>query len=135
MFNKKKENDLGVLETVIGADSSFHGTLRSKNSIRIDGKLEGGIAEANGVIIGEKGQVQGDINARVVIVGGKVTGNITATQCLEVLPKAQVYGDLHSAVLTIGEGATFEGNCVMSTEKNKIIEMDIESRAAESRRR
>jgi cytoskeletal protein CcmA (bactofilin family) len=117
-----------VLETVIGPESVFQGTVRSKSSIRVDGKLEGGIAEANGIIIGEKGQVQGDINGRVVVVGGKITGNITATHSLEIMPKAQVYGDIHCALLTIGEGATFEGNCVMSTEKDKVIEMDIESR-------
>ncbi|HBU69572.1 MAG TPA: hypothetical protein DEE98_04215 [Elusimicrobia bacterium] len=128
MFTKKKENDFGVLETVIGPESVLQGTIRSKNSVRIDGKLEGEIAEANGVIVGEKGQVQGDIKARTVIVGGKVTGNVTATHNLEIQSKAQVYGDLHSALLTIGEGATFEGNCVMSTEKDKVIEMDVESR-------
>jgi len=128
MFGKKKENDFGSLETVIGQDSVFQGTIHSKNSMRIDGKLEGGVGEANGVIIGEKGQVQGDISARNVIIGGKVTGNITAIHNLEILPKAQVYGDIHTTLLTIGEGATFEGNCVMSTDKNKVIEMDIEAR-------
>ena len=128
MFGKKKDTAFGMLETVIGPESVFQGTVRSKSSIRIDGKLEGGIAEANGIIIGEKGQVQGDINARLVVVGGKITGNITATHSLEILPKAQVYGDIHCAVLTIGEGATFEGNCVMSTEKDKVIEMDVEVR-------
>ena len=127
MFGKKKEDEFGTLETIIGVESVFHGTIQSKNSVRIDGKLEVGVSEANGVIIGEKGQVQGDVTARVVIVGGKVTGNITASHNLEILSKAQVYGDVHSALLSIGEGATFEGNCVMSTEKNKIIEMDIES--------
>jgi cytoskeletal protein CcmA (bactofilin family) len=127
MFDKKKDNEFGVVETIIGPDTVFQGTIHSKSSIRIDGKLEGNIAEANGIVIGEKGQVQGDINARIVVVGGKVTGNITAAQSLEILPKAQVFGDLHSALLSIGEGATFEGNCVMSTEKTKVIEMDVET--------
>lgn len=129
MFGKKKENVFGVIETVIGPESVFQGTLRSKSSIRIDGKLEGGIAEANGIILGEKGQVQGDINGRVVVIGGKITGNVTATHSLEILPKAQVYGDIHCALLAIGEGATFEGNCVMSTEKDKVIEMDVDASA------
>jgi cytoskeletal protein CcmA (bactofilin family) len=128
MFGKKKENLFGILETVIGPESVFQGTLRSKSSIRIDGKLEGGVAEANGIILGDKGQIQGDINARLVIVGGKITGNITATHSLEILPKAQVFGDIHCSLLTIGEGATFEGNCVMTTEKDKVIEMDIDAR-------
>lgn len=132
MLGKKKENDVGILETVIGPESIFQGTLRSKNSIRIDGKVEGEIAEANGVVVGEKGQMQGDITAHVVIIGGKVTGNVTASSYLEILPKAQVYGDLHSSVLTIGEGATFEGNCVMTTEKNKVIEMEMDTRIKKS---
>lgn len=129
MFSKKQENDLGVLETVVGQESVFQGTIHSKNSVRIDGRLEGGIAEANGVVVGEKGQIQGDINARVVVIGGKVTGNVTASHSLEILPKAQVYGDLHSGILSIGEGATFEGNCVMATDKNKVIEMPLEANA------
>ena len=32
------------LETVIGAESAFQGTLRSKGSVRIDGKIEGGVS-------------------------------------------------------------------------------------------
>jgi cytoskeletal protein CcmA (bactofilin family) len=126
MFFKKKESEFGILETIVGQDSVFHGTIRTKNSIRVDGKIEGGIAEANGVIVGDKGQVQGDINAKVVVIGGKVTGNITATHSLEILPQAQVYGDIHSSLLSIGEGALFEGNCVMATDKNKVIELDME---------
>lgn len=134
MFGKKKDEEFGAIETVIGNDSTFQGTIHCKNSIRIDGKLEGGISEANGVVVGEKGQVIGDINARMVIIGGKVTGNTTATHSLEILPKAQVYGDLHSALLSIGEGATFEGNCVMSTEKDKVIEMNVEQVTSTRRR-
>lgn len=130
---KKQENDFGVLETIIGRDTVLHGTIRTKNSVRIDGKLEGGIGEANGIVVGDKGQVSGDINARIVVVGGKVTGNITAAHSLEVLPKAQVFGDLHAGILTIGEGAIFEGNCVMSTEKDKVIELDMKQLEAKKR--
>jgi cytoskeletal protein CcmA (bactofilin family) len=124
---KKKDNEFGVLETIIGPDSIFQGTIKSKNSVRVDGKLEGGVSEANGVIVGEKGQVQGDINARIVIIGGKITGNVTAMHSLEILSKSQVYGDIHTASLSIGDGAVFEGNCVMSTEKDKVIDLDMEN--------
>jgi cytoskeletal protein CcmA (bactofilin family) len=112
------------LESVIGAESSFQGTLRSKGSIRIDGKIEGGVS-AEGVILGERGEVQGDISARTVVVGGKVTGNIHATESLELLSKCQVFGDLHAPQLLIAEGAIFEGSCLMASEKAKIIEVDV----------
>src|SRR5579871_1676518 len=119
--SKKQESHL---ETMIGGDSFFQGTLRSKGSVRIDGKIEGGVS-AEGVILGERGEVQGDISARTVVVGGKVTGNIHATESLELLSKSQVFGDLHAPQLLIAEGAIFEGSCLMASEKTKVIEVDV----------
>ena len=112
------------LETVVGAESSFQGTLRSKGSVRIDGKIEGGVS-AEGVILGERGEVQGDISARTVVIGGKVTGNVHATESLELLAKSQVFGDLHAPQLLIAEGAIFEGSCLMASEKTKVIEVNV----------
>jgi cytoskeletal protein CcmA (bactofilin family) len=124
MFGGTKRREEGKMETIIGPETHFQGTIKSKGIIRVDGKLEGGILESHSVIVGETGQIQGDINARTVIIGGKVTGNITAEHNLEIQSKAQVLGDLHTSLLSIGEGAIFEGHCVMSSEQNKIIEMD-----------
>ncbi len=122
MFGKIKETD-GKMETVLGAETHFQGTIRSKGYIRVDGKVEGGIS-AEGVIVGETGQVQGDITAKNIVIGGKVTGNIIAAAVLELQLHSQVFGDIRTAQLSIAEGAVFEGNCVMTTEKAKVIEMD-----------
>ncbi len=122
MFGKMKELD-GRMETIVGAESHFQGTIRSKGSIRIDGRVEGGVS-ADSVYVGEGGEIQGDITAKTIIVGGKVTGNIIASSTLELQLKCQVYGDLRTAQLIISEGAVFEGNCVMTTEKTKVIEVD-----------
>lgn len=122
--NSKKPDS--QLETMVGAESFFQGTLRSKGSIRVDGKIEGGVS-AEGVIVGEQGEIQGDVSARSVVVGGKVTGNIHATETLELLAKSQVFGDLHAPQLVIAEGAVFEGSCLMASEKSKIIEVNVNS--------
>lgn len=126
MFGKKIGNEKAEshLETIVGAESFFQGTLRSKGSIRIDGRIEGGVS-AEGVIIGDRGEVQGDISARTVVVGGKVTGNVHATESLELLSKSQVFGDLHAPQLLIAEGAIFEGSCLMASEKAKVIEVNV----------
>jgi len=124
MFSKSSTPKADAhLETVIGAESYFQGNFRSKGSVRIDGKIEGGIS-AEGVILGERGEIQGDISARTVVVGGKVTGNIHATESLELLTKSQVFGDLHAPQLLIAEGAIFEGSCLMASEKTKVIEVN-----------
>ncbi len=128
MFGSKKESysPSKEIETLIGENTVFQGTLKSKGSIRVDGRLEGNIVEAYQVIVGAKGYVQGDITAQSVIIGGKVNGNITAMEHIELQPGAQLLGDIHTSSLAIGEGAVFEGHCVMTSEKTKIIELEPE---------
>lgn len=126
MFNKKTLNIPKEIETIIGEDTFFQGNIKSKGSIRIDGRLEGNIVEAAQVIVGAKGYVQGDITAQSVIIGGKVNGNVTATENIELQPGSQLLGDIHTSTLSIGEGAVFEGHCVMTSDKTKVIELDKE---------
>ena len=123
MFTKAdSRNSDNALETFLGAESSFQGTLRAKGSVRIDGKIEGGVA-ADGVIVGDQGEIQGDISARKVVIGGKVNGNVHASETLELSAKSQVFGDLHAPQLVIAEGAVFEGSCLMASEKAKVVEI------------
>jgi cytoskeletal protein CcmA (bactofilin family) len=118
----KKEIESAHMETVIGVGTRFQGNIRSKGFVRIDGTVEGGVS-AEGVIVGEKAQITGDIVAKTVFVAGRVTGNVTAANALELQPKGQITGDVRAAQLSIAEGALFEGNCVMSAEKIGAVEI------------
>jgi len=128
MFGKNPPDkiikDTSKMETIIGPDTIVQGTISAKGAMRVDGKLEGGIAEATTVVVGETGEVQGDINAHNAIIGGKVIGNVITQSSIEILPNAQIHGDIKTAALSIAEGATFEGNCTMLHEK-QVIEMDM----------
>ncbi|MBI2915772.1 MAG: polymer-forming cytoskeletal protein [Elusimicrobia bacterium] len=113
-------NGSGKMETIIGAGTRIEGSLSSDGGIRIDGKLEGNVTEAAQVIVGEMGEVQGDVRSSVVVVGGKVIGNVQASESLEILSRAVIHGDIKAGSLTIAEGAAFEGSCTMTREKNVI---------------
>ena len=123
----KKKNGLSAIETFIGANTEIKGSIKVKNSVRIDGVMEGDIIEADGVVVGENASVRANISARIAVIGGKVTGNITAVHNIEILSKAQVHGNLHSAVLSIAEGAVIEGSCVALSDKEKVIELEVEN--------
>ena len=92
MFGKK-DIETTHMETILGPESRFQGNIRSKGFVRIDGSVEGGVS-AEGVILGEKGHITGDVLAKVVFVSGKVTGNVTAAHSLELQPKGQIRGDI-----------------------------------------
>jgi cytoskeletal protein CcmA (bactofilin family) len=86
-------------------------------------RVEGGVS-AEGVILGEKGSIEGDVLAKVVFVSGKITGNVTAAHSLELQPKGQIRGDIKTAQLSIADGALFEGHCVMTAEKIGVVEVE-----------
>lgn len=112
------------IETILGPETRFEGVISAKGIIRIDGILDGGIADAEEVIIGETGRIKGNIEAKTVVVAGNVTGNITALDSIEMLPACQVTGDIKTTHISIHKGVIFEGNCHMTREKTEVIEIE-----------
>ena len=100
--------------TAVSAETFVQGTIRTHGSIRIDGKVEGNVYDAKNVVVGEAGQVQGDVVAESVVVGGKVAGNIQAAKVVQILAHGQVLGDIRTKSLHIEDGALFEGTCTMN---------------------
>jgi cytoskeletal protein CcmA (bactofilin family) len=113
---------MGRVDTIIGEDTSLRGSYNSKNSIRVDGEIYGNVTSEDGVIVGAKGMIRGNLIAKSVLIGGKVKGNITAYQRLELQGTAQIEGDISTPVFVVEEGATFEGNVQME-EVSKVIDM------------
>ena len=124
MVGKRAAQD-EMVETIISDGTEVRGTMTTKGLLRIDGLIDGGVSQADGVIVGETGKVKGDIKAKTVVVGGKVTGNISAAALIELHGKAQVFGDLRAPSLSIAQGVVFEGNCTMSGDHNSVIELEI----------
>jgi len=68
------------------------------------------------IIIGEKGNFRGEIEAGVVMVRGEAQGTIRAKNRIEAYIPAKIHADLHSPVLVFGEGVIFEGTSHMAAE-------------------
>jgi cytoskeletal protein CcmA (bactofilin family) len=105
----------GKPETVIGANTSFVGTLKSDGNIRIDGTVEGDIEILGNLIIGETGRVIATVKAQNVHISGAVKGEITAVEQLEISPTGKVWGDISTAALSIDPGGLFRGQSAMTT--------------------
>ena len=97
------------INSLIGEGASFKGEFSLMGSLRVDGYFNGKIVSQAKVIIGEKGHVQMNVEAKVVIVSGRVDGNIHATETVHLLKTAKVYGEIISANLFMDEGVIFEG--------------------------
>ncbi len=104
---------------LIGVGTTIEGKIRSQGSLRIDGKLIGEVAVSENIAIGMTGEVEGNVTARNITVGGKVRGNIHAGEKLVFEGKATIRGDVRAAKIVVDEGATFDGNCRMTDQRQQ----------------
>ncbi len=118
LFGKSNAFESGDMVTVVGPEAYFHGTMTVRGSIRVEGKVEGDILEAQIAIVGPGGQVRGNVCAESVVVAGLVSGDIVASAALEIKSTGKVAGNIRCAKLFVEEGAVFDGACAMS-EKTK----------------
>jgi cytoskeletal protein CcmA (bactofilin family) len=91
----------GASETVVGSNTRCVGTLRSTGCVHIDGALEGTLAVAGTLIIGETGRVNATITAQNGHVAGAVTGTITIVEQLELAPTGTIQGHIIGAITVI----------------------------------
>jgi cytoskeletal protein CcmA (bactofilin family) len=100
-------------ETVLGANSTLEGTLRSSANIRLDGSFTGTLEITGNVLVGETAKINADINARNISIAGAVRGNISGKK-VQLLRTGRVWGDIQAVALTTEEGAFIDGKITMS---------------------
>ena len=126
MFKKSKENqpleiNQQEISTIIGEGYTFTGELRGSSVIRIEGTVVGNINVEGGVILGEKGKVEGDIVTRSAIIFGTINGNVKAVQ-LEIKKTGLVNGDISTDSLEIELGAQYNGK--LNMRRPQLVESD-----------
>lgn len=99
-------------ETVLGANSTLFGELRSQANVRLDGTFEGTLEIEGNVLVGETAKINADIHARNVSVAGAVRGNISGNK-VQLLRTARVWGNISAAAITTEEGAFIDGKLTM----------------------
>ncbi len=99
--------------TLIAANTTFEGKIKTEGSIRIDGKFIGDVNAKANAAVGLTGTVEGTLAARNVNVAGRVSGTVIAAEKLVLEGKSIMQGDIRAAKLVVDEGAMFDGKCDM----------------------
>jgi cytoskeletal protein CcmA (bactofilin family) len=125
MLRRKSDEDrasTGEVKAYLGKGTSFEGKIRSEGMFRIDGKCQGEIVSGDSLVIGDTGEVNGQINVSNLLVKGKLGGKIEAKDRIEITPSGEIRGDIETSSLVILEGAILEGNCKMEKEQTGLDE-------------
>ncbi|WP_026905001.1 bactofilin family protein [Pedobacter glucosidilyticus] len=126
MFRKKKEDAIkgeqkaGAIN-IVGVGTQIKGDLETSGDIRIDGKITGNLLSKAKVVIGQTGEVNGNIHSDSAEVSGLVNGNISSSETLYLKATAQVNGDIVSNKLVVENGANFTGHCQTGLSQTKSI--------------
>lgn len=109
----KSDGERGDLNGFLDAGSHIEGDLHFEDTFRIDGKLSGRVVSNGDLVVGEQGQVEGEIRVGRIFVSGTVKGSVLAAQRVEITARGKVNADLETPSLMIEDGAFFEGRCSM----------------------
>lgn len=112
MFGSNKKFDNGdKIDTLIGKSAIVEGTINGEGTIRIDGKVNGGINITGNLVLGEEGLILGNIKAENAFIAGTIEGNVTVNAQLHLTHTARLTGDMLVKNVVIDEGAVFNGSC------------------------
>lgn len=100
--------------------TSVTGELKSKGDIRIDGSVNGNVEITGKLVVGEKGEVEGEVKCAYATVSGSLRGNIEVTELLSLESTAKVHGDIITNKLSVETGAEFTGSCSMGAVVREI---------------
>lgn len=115
MLKKPNNEGDGLMNTIIGKDTIFTGTLDVKGALRVDGTVKGKIVSNDCVTIGATGMVEAEVEAVSAVIAGNMNGNVVASDKIELQAKCSMDGDIKTKSLVIEQGAIFCGSCNMKS--------------------
>jgi cytoskeletal protein CcmA (bactofilin family) len=118
----KKKEQADHISTLLGIGTAIEGTLAFKDTIRLDGTVNGKILSEKGtLIIGERAVVEAQIRVGTAIIKGTVNGHIHANERIDIYPPAKIIGNIQAPVVSIETGVTFNGNCCMTKPEQLAV--------------
>ena len=104
----------GDLNGFIDSGCKINGTIEFQDTLRIEGKVFGKIVSKNDLVVGDKGEVEGELEVGVLYVSGTVKGKVKAFKKIVVHKGGKLLSDIETPALVMEEGSIFEGTCNMT---------------------
>ncbi len=113
------------IDTLIGKNTELTGDLKAEGTIRVDGKIKGHAILSGNLIMGENGNIEGNVQADNIHLSGIIKGNVTSAEQLHIAATGKLFGDMTVKNIIIDEGGTFQGNCIMMEAEAAISKEDL----------
>ena len=114
-LTKTNESQTTIISQGIFIDGH---TFKGIGTVRIDGVYLGEMFVDGHIIIGQTGEVKGNVTTNSMLVAGTIIGNIICKDEVHVTETAMIEGDIQTAAIVIDHGAGMSGN--LQTRKKPI---------------
>jgi cytoskeletal protein CcmA (bactofilin family) len=115
MFKKsaKLELDQQTISSIISEGCVVDGSLNAPAFVRIDGQINGNVTIEQGLILGEKGNIKGNVITKQMVVYGLIEGDIN-TESLEIRNTGKITGNIKTTSIQVDAGAVYNGSLSMA---------------------
>ena len=120
MFNKNEQatrRSGGGTLSFLGAEVTVTGNIGGQGNLHIDGRVDGDVTCAS-LIVGNSGQVNGNISADDAKIAGSINGTVAA-KVLTIEASARINGDLSYDSVSVETGAQVEGRVKRLTREDQ----------------
>ena len=108
----------GIGHNIIAQGTKIVGTITTNSDIRIDGELEGDLVCKGKIVVGQQGNIKGNVDCANAEVMGNINGKMTVTGTLSLKATSKIWGQIKTKILSIEPEAPFTGSCEMGNATN-----------------
>jgi cytoskeletal protein CcmA (bactofilin family) len=129
MFGSKKNEEQQPQSaeaklSMIAAGTTIDGNLHSEGDIRIEGRVIGTVVCKSRLVVGAKGLIEGNVDARNATVAGDIKGQVVIRETLALQETGRINGDILANQLAVQPGAVINGSCKMGPDaQNEIAKL------------
>ena len=101
----------------LNAGTVIEGSITIEGHLRLDGKIKGDITCSGKLVIGDQGEVEGNIHCQSADIIGAVHGDIQVKENTSLFSKSKIKGNIYTFSINIEPGAVFNGKCIMGSDE------------------
>ena len=118
MFGRRK-NKSDEPRGVLAEGVRINGDISFSGKVRIDGEVVGNV-KGDFVVFGPSSEVNGNVEAKTVIMFGRIKGNIIG-ESVEIRSGSFVEGDIVCRDLLVEMGSIIRGKVNVEKEEGKVV--------------
>ena len=108
----------GIGHNIIAQGTKIVGTITTNSDIRIDGELEGDLVCKGKIVVGQQGNIKGNVDCANAEVMGNINGKMIVSGTLSLKATSKIWGQIKTKILSIEPEAQFTGSCEMGNATN-----------------